>query len=252
MRPSWAAGALAGRSLLNSSSARNLATAVDQFLEAEDAADQAGHGIISDGDARDLAALALTAARADVLVGSLYGLNDHFLGFDTDAAFARPEDDAPITSPARLPELLRGGWLRLDELRLVDAFGRVLDLSSRLGAMTLADALETAVTPAGVSAAGSSPPAHLPPRLITPSRLQLRFLDAADDTREARVDESTPATDRNPVAGWLLPDHGDDALEFFDAAGNPLGQLFHRGFRSAVTWEGAPGRPGPMSARPGR
>ena len=30
----------------------------------------------------------------------------------------------------------------------------------------------------------------------------------------------------------------------------PLGQLFHRGLRSAVTWEGAPGRPGPLGAGP--
>jgi hypothetical protein len=248
--PDLGTRALLGRSLLNSSSARNLATAVDQFLAAEDAADQAGRGIISDADAQALAALALTAARSDVLIGSLAGINDHFLGFDTDAAFARPEEDDPITTPTRLPELLRAGWLRLDKLRLVDAYGRVLDLSSRLGALALADALETTGIPAAVSAPGSSPAAHLPPRLSTPTRLQLRFLDAANDAVEARVDESTPITDRNPVAGWLLPDHGDDALEFFDAAGEPLGQLFHRGFRSAVTWEGAPGRPGPLGAGP--
>lgn len=241
---------LAGRSLLNSSSARNLATAVDQFLAAESAADQAGTGILSDSDASDLSTLALTASRADVLVGSLTGINDHFLGFDTDAAFAKPEDDDPITSPARLPQPMRAGWVRMDTLRLVDAYGRTLDLKNRLSGTALADALETTTIPAGVAATGSSPPAHLPPRFSTMARMQLRFVDAADDSVDARVDESTRIVDRNPVAGWLLPDHGDDALEFFDATGESLGQLFHRGFRSAVTWEGAPGRPGPLGAGP--
>ena len=88
-----------------------------------------------------------------------------------------------------------------------------------------------------------------PPRLSILSRLQLRFIDAGT-AANAVVDESTPVHVGNPVAGWLLPDHADDALEFFDAAGTPLGQLFHRGLRSAVTWEGAPGRPGPMGAGP--
>ena len=123
--------ALLGRSLLNSSSARTLAASVDQFLEAESDADLNGTGIISDADAQDLATLALSAARSDVLIGSLDGLNDHFLGFDTDVAFAEATAAAPITSPDRLPDVVRGGWLRLDRLRLVDAYGRVLDLTGR-------------------------------------------------------------------------------------------------------------------------
>ncbi len=240
---------LAGRSLLNSSSARNLASAVDVFLDQEETADQNGTGIVSDADAEDLGDLALRAARADVLVGSLSGINDHFLGFDADATFDDPGSE-PITSPARLPQLLRAGWLRLEQLRLVDAYGRTLDLTGRLPSTALADALVADPVPAAAAAANATPPAHLPPRMSTPARLQLRFLDAGNDAVEARVDESTPIHSRNPVAGWLLPDHGDDAMEFFDAAGNPLGQLFHRGLRSAVTWEGAPGRPGPVGAGP--
>ena len=54
----------------------------------------------------------------------------------------------------------------------------------------------------------------------------------------------------NPVAGFLLPDHIDEALEVFDAAGNPLGQLFHEPISGGVTWEIAPGRDGPPDAGP--
>jgi hypothetical protein len=54
----------------------------------------------------------------------------------------------------------------------------------------------------------------------------------------------------NPVAGFLLPDHIDEALEFFDTAGNPLGQLMHEPFGGGVAWEIAPGRPGPADSGP--
>ncbi len=248
--PAVATRALLGRSLLNSSGARAFAAGVDELLDEEAVADAAGRGILTDAQADDLARLAIEAARADLLVTSLTGVNDHYLGFDTDAAFAQPDDDDPVVSPERLPELLRAGWLRIDRLRLVDAFGRTLDLGPRLAGLGLADALEVQGPITGPVAAGSAPPAHLPPRFTTPARLRMRLIDANDDGAEARVDESTAIQARNPVAGWLLPDHADDALEFFDATGAPLGQLFHRGLRSAVTWEGAPGRPGPLGAGP--
>ena len=240
---------LSGRSLLNSSGARTLASAVDAFLHAETRLDEDGRGVLSDADADDLAQLALVAARSDVLSAALDGVNDHFLGFDADTAFADPDADAPVVSPARLPQLLRAGWLRLERLRVVDAFGRYLDLDAELTSLTRADTLVGDRAP-DFAAPAAAPPAQLPPRFTAPARLQLRFLDAADDDAEARVDESSAFVAGNPVAGWLLPDHADDALEFFDAEGSPLGQLFHRGVGSDVTWEGAPGKPGPLGAGP--
>ena len=74
--------------------------------------------------------LALVAARSDAPSAALDGVNDHFLGFDADTAFADPDADVPVVSPARLPQLLRAGWLRLERLRVVDAFGRYLDLDA--------------------------------------------------------------------------------------------------------------------------
>jgi hypothetical protein len=47
-----------------------------------------------------------------------------------------------------------------------------------------------------------------------------------------------------------MPDHVDEALEFFNAAGTPLGQLMHDELTGAVVWEGAPGRPGPVGGAP--
>ena len=53
------------------------------------------------------------------------------------------------------------------------------------------------------------------------------------------------------MAGFVLPDHIDEALEVFAADGTPLGQLFHEPVGQGVVWEIAPGREGPADAGPG-
>jgi hypothetical protein len=80
-----------------------------------------------------------------------------------------------------------------------------------------------------------------------------RLVDPAargDDAAEANVDQVEPARMVNPVCGFLLPDHIDEALEFFDVAGRPLGQLMHEPIGGGVAWEIAPGRTGPADAGP--
>ena len=81
----------------------------------------------------------------------------------------------------------------------------------------------------------------------------LRFVDPAAEAAtasEARVDQVDATQMINPVVAFLLPDHIDEALEIFDAAGAPLGQLTHEPFGGGVVWEIAPGRPGPADAGP--
>jgi hypothetical protein len=82
----------------------------------------------------------------------------------------------------------------------------------------------------------------------------LRLVDAAapDGVRagESRVNQERPDLARSPLAGFLLPDHVDEALEFFDAEGTPIGQLMHDPLTGSVLWEGAPGTPGPLGAPP--
>src|SRR5204863_304803 len=80
----------------------------------------------------------------------------------------------------------------------------------------------------------------LRPRVLRPARWMFRLVDPGDlatTSREATIDQLEPASMVNPVAGFLLPDHIDEALEVFDAAGNPLGQLFHEPISGGVTWE---------------
>src|SRR5260370_42188759 len=56
----------------------------------------------------------------------------------------------------------------------------------------------------------------LPPRYTSPSRLWLRYMAA--DSSENEADANT-----SPVCGFLMPNHLDGDLEFFDASGSNLG-----------------------------
>ena len=239
---------LSGRSLLTSAGAKTFAAQVGAFLSQEKALDDAGRGLISDDAADGLRAIAAGAASADVLGAAFEGLRAHLLGFDADAQLAPPSDGAEVPPPApeRPPRLLRAGSARLTALRVVDAFGRVLELPP--------DALEQALVAESlrVPPEAQSHPGELllAPRITQSSRLLLRLLDAADDDREVTIDQETPAAAGNPVAAWLLPDHVDGALEVFDGAGEPVGQLRHETLGGGVVWEGAPGRPEPVGAPP--
>lgn len=185
------------------------------------------------GEQDELSSLADTLEDMDVLSGAL----EHFhLRLRRDVP-----DDAPLEGA--IPEdfvALRAGTLRLRRVRLVDGFGQVLWLAG--------SGVDTRVDPGRLllseSAALPAAPGHFaaPPRFTAPARLWFRWVRPEDPEAEA-----TP--DNGPVCGWLLPDHLDGALEFFDAAGAALGQLrLHPDLGAA--WELAPGRPSTVGGTP--
>lgn len=251
--PGTLAGAalpITGRSLLGPSAARALARAVSKFLEEEDRLDQAGQGRVTEASEDLLRALAAESKYADLLSASFEGLRQRLLGFDQDMAIVPQQATLSDPPPSRAPRLLRAGYARLTRLRVVDAFGRVLALpGAQLVNAILAESLRL---PAAVTPAPAAPALLLPPRVLAPTRLLLRLVDGSGDADdlEATIDQSDPSRVRNPVAGWLLPDHVDHALEFFDLEGAPMGQLRHDALSSGVVWEGAPGRPVPLGAAP--
>ena len=78
---------------------------------------------------------------------------------------------------------------------------------------------------------------------MQPSRLNLRLLDATDDTQEVDL-----AAGANPVGGWLLPNLLDHSLAVYDATGAPLGELLVLADVSGhqdVTWLPARRQPAP-------
>jgi hypothetical protein len=236
--------ALTGRSLLTSSGAKAFADRITEYLAQEAKLDQAHMGEISNTVADELRGIANSALYADVLTAATERVREHLLGFDTDTGVAVTGDAADAAVPDRVPQLLRAGTARVSALRVVDAFGRTLTVpTDTLKQIVVSETLQV---PDG---AGDRDELLLPPRMTAPSRLQLRLLDAADDSAEATIDQAS-GTERNPVAAWLLPDHVDGALEVFDAGGEPMGQLRHEDLGGGVVWEGAPGRAAPVGAPP--
>jgi len=136
---------------------------------------------------------------------------------------------------------LRAGFLEIMNLRFVDVFGQIMNLSS--SQVQSDNALQlypsTRLLPAGVSDSSKLFNLFLPPRLLMPSRLWLRWLSAnhnpgMDDFVEMNTHPST-----SPVCGWVMPNHLDDSLMFYNGDGVPLGSfgLEH----SALTYRTRPG-----------
>lgn len=235
---------LKGRSLLSTSGSTAIVELLASFIDEEENLDrgETTEGVLSGSALADLKDMESAANLADVLSASLDGLRDHLLGYSTNVRVTDAGEDGEIL-PDRLPELLEAGTATVKRLRVVDAFGRFVDLTPPY---SVSDEVEVP-DEAGVD---SPDTLLLPPRLLPPTRLWFRFVDATDDTRDALIDQESKALVRNPVAAWLLPDHVDGALEVFDETGEPLGQLRNERLGAGVVWEGAPGRPGPMGRAP--
>jgi hypothetical protein len=147
----------------------------------------------------------------------------------------KPDTARPFFFP------LRAGFFTFEKLRLIDSFGRVLNL------------LEANGNPLGnergflpIRGRGMLPSpdldrrlVELPPRVVQGSRLSFRYVSAGDDGLESGL-----AADSNPVCGWLLPNHLNNSISVYDADGAPLGellQLLKSKAERTVYWQPAPG-----------
>jgi hypothetical protein len=219
---------LEGRTLLTPQAADALAARLEQLLE------QSSNTTELQPYTTDLNDAIGYLASASVLSQALSGFNDLLLQRDP-VRFVQPDMNAlgtwlhPASGPAFAPTAapfpntaiafapLRAGFLVLDKLWVIDDFGQRYDV---LGAMT-AHPSTTGVELGPDYAPAPAPAfAQLRPRLTQPSRLRLRFLDAADDTRIVEL-----AAGANPVCGWLIPNRLDRSVMVYDATGLLLGEL---------------------------
>ena len=217
------------------------------FLAAEDALEKAtgGVGDVPEDVEKALAALAGAVENLDLVTTTLDGIRLALLGLDASDGFQRTRaEDGTFVPPAPIasPQLLASGAVRLTKARLLDTFGRTLDLPM----------VTSAAVPFRNEIAEQPGRLRLRPRLPRAARWMFRLVDAGggQEPAEARVDQVDPAGTVNPVAGFLLPDHLDESLELFDGTGNPVGELSHEPIGGQVVWEIAPGRPGPPDAGP--
>jgi hypothetical protein len=240
-----------GRSVLTTGVATTMAAAITGYLDAEDARDAAGTGETDEATEQVLARLRDELTTLDVMSAALDGWREQLLGLPYRDGLLYQDANGTRPAPVDVPELVTLGELRLRRARLVDAFGRILDLPD-----AVAPALPSRDEVPADPGTGLASALRIRPRLTVPARWMFRLVDPAvpaigvADAAQARIDQVDPDQAVNPVAGFLLPDHIDEALEVFDAAGTPLGQLMHEPFGGGVTWEPAPGRPLPADAGP--
>jgi hypothetical protein len=203
-----------------------------------------GTGGISSGTQTIAQAFVSALRNMDVMAATLDGVHARLRGEPTGqwvgSSAPPPLDPAPAA-----PGLIAGS-LRPTRLRLVDTFGQIVDLLD--SGPDRPAAADQALTSRPTTVDGHPGLVALAPRFAAPSRLLFRFVDAGGTSAGLAGLPETPLEDIDesvrPVAGYLLPDHLDGALEVFDAAGTALGQLLPAldGTGRAV-WEQAPGRP---------
>ncbi|HZN18184.1 MAG TPA: hypothetical protein VFB84_08380 [Micromonosporaceae bacterium] len=240
---------LTGRSAIGQGVSRALHEGIRRWLDAERQRDATGASTLPRADQDDLSRLGDLMAPLDLVSASLDGVREQLLGIPYVGVVDRGPGTDPKPRATADPTVLFAGSLAVEALRLVDAFGRVLDVPS--------GALDATSTTAGLEVAGAPRAMRLRPRIQHLARWLFRLTDPAqaaaahpDALHEAYVDQLDPAGAVNPVAGFLLPDHIDEELEAFTVAGQPVGSLTHEAVTGAVTWEPAPGRPLPPDAGP--
>jgi hypothetical protein len=257
---------LSGRTVLNPSTARSLQARFATFHDAP--------GGLPEVVRLGLANAAAIVGSLDVLTQSLGGFTDQLLTRATvmsrtpaDAGVRDLLADAPVTfqpqagdprAPAPAPAFhpLRSGHLRLLDLWVVDQFGQVMrGRGERDPAVPRPFRAESVTTPE--AAPGDTVNAsfvQLAPRLAQPARLELRLLQADAEDRVA----SNSADRTSPLCGWVMPNHLDDSLMVFSAAGVNLGAVLavERDVTSpgapgtGLRWEAVPGGDAPLGAPP--
>ena len=174
----------------------------------------------------------------DVLAGAADNFTRQMRGGYLPDGQSKPADSS-VPTPF-VP--LRAGFIRILRLRLVDCYGQFIDLA-RSSDTTIIDStqliesqsLETPTRPELLA---------LPPRYTSPARLWLRCMSA--DGSEIEADSAT-----SPVCGFLMPNHLDGDLEFFDGAGKNLG-FVRPDPQAGIIWEDAPGVPSTVGQSPAR
>ncbi|MBZ5602681.1 MAG: hypothetical protein LAO79_10280 [Acidobacteriia bacterium] len=172
----------------------------------------------------------------DVLTGAMDNFHTRLRGGVTG-------DGVTTANPVPTPFVpIRAGFLKIRRLRLVDGYGQFVDLAGSSDQQN-ADPNQI-ITTAPASVPNAPGVAAMPPRLTSPSRLWFRYLKVGDDTHDA--DATT-----GPVCGFVLPNHLDGALEFFDATGANLGEI-RPDAQAGIVWEDAPGTPSTVGTDPSR
>ncbi|MGF7038996.1 hypothetical protein [Mucilaginibacter lappiensis] len=157
-------------------------------------------------------------------------VNDDYQDFtneDVRNTVANLSKSAPKPSDYYNP--IRAGYMRIDSVTIVDVFGYTLQPSIKTyGKVIIAENLKSHKDK-------KDDFVYLAPRIAQPSRLQFRWLAAEHDNMETN---SHP--DTTPICGWIMANHLQPGLWFYNADGTPIGTLTLSEDRKNVLWQAAP------------
>ncbi|MCZ1021267.1 hypothetical protein [Streptomyces noursei] len=247
---------IAGRTLLSAHTAFNIAARLRQHAKAH-----------PDKETRNrLERFADSTAHWDLLAQSLGGFTTQLTSHD-QSRNVQPEGElrdlvgtgwrsAPDPGPLPVPfegyppssfQQIRAGQFEFTQLKIIDRFGRAYAIiekgqeaewaPERTRDTTPSDQEQTELGGRGV---------HLRPRLLQGARLRFDLVDANNDG--ILVDHDPQA---DPVCGWLLPNHIDQALACYTPHGAALGELrstTNPAGTTEVTWHALPTSPAPQLA----
>ncbi|MBV9766214.1 MAG: hypothetical protein JOZ48_15315, partial [Acidobacteriaceae bacterium] len=215
-------------------------TSLDSLSGTLASSSSSSNGQVSPADTAVLNDIVSALDDMDVLSGAMDNFHTRLRGGLPGDGLTVPQ---PPGSPAPVPFIpVRAGFLRILRLRLVDGFGQFVDLA---GSSDQQQANPNQIITTGPAEVPNTPGvAALPPRFTSPARLWLRYLQAGDDTKDANATTS-------PVCGYVLPNHLDGSLEFFDDTGANLGEIMPDA-QAGIVWEEAPGQPSTVGQNPAR
>jgi hypothetical protein len=238
-----------GRSPISQGISKTLQKAITGWVKTEQQRVATDRTALSSADRDLLTRLGDYIAPLDLVSASMDGIREQLLGIPYVGVLDRPDPgdgSKPLPQATGKPTPMFSGTLTVEALRLVDAFGRTQDVP-----------VETLNTTSELLVDGLDTGIRMRPRIQHAARWLYRLVDPAQPPgtdpaalHEAFVDQLDPSLAVNPVAGFLLPDHIDEALEAFTVAGDPIGQVQHDAVSGAVSWEPAPGRAVPPDAGP--
>ncbi|MCB0640106.1 MAG: hypothetical protein KDC44_00635, partial [Phaeodactylibacter sp.] len=155
-----------------------------------------------------------------------------------DPAYSQATVGQNLAATLFLP--FRAGIMELQELQIVDAFGRYFQIGDPASGSPVQDQLIVAssLQPAATCAEKNI---YLAPRFVQPARLDFSWLSAAGVSNPATgFVEQTGQPTASPICGWMLPNHLENSLVLYDAQGNPLGALGLEGNNQTLTWRSVP------------
>jgi hypothetical protein len=121
---------------------------------------------------------------------------------------------------------VRSGSLRINEIRLIDAFGQFKDYQNPTVYVA-----QTLLPPETLAATGVQ--AFLPPRISQPAKLDISWIPVANEQ------------DDSPIIGWVLPNRLDNSIYLYDTVGNAIGELVQPSGTSNVVFMTAAGAANP-------